>query len=389
MSNAMLKRRRSSGASSRVPKVVQPVTVQPSASAPSVPSTYTAALKGSLGGDNNGKPRNQSAQKSLAHALLPDLPLLMHGSGDVLPENVDPRSVATLAKLVEKYVASLVGAAMDAHDVFTDGEVVGGGAVLGAPPYAASAGGESDEDEFNVGGQKERPSRKKKRKRIDYWDVPIPPPAEDNDGDDSDLSEEDSEDDAPLLSPFRRLSSLASASTITKETAKEIQCFAPVDLHASERTRSYYVSAPTVMDARSFIFPICHDAVLYQRIKEVQASRRAILRDVVDDTMMDMMKEEGVTIGRWGTVDMLDAVLQGGANGESNEILSDKLKGNIAKKTNDKAKGTDTKKDVKASAEKKGEKIDATRVVGAGLLDPDVDPSWPDLNALSRGSVIW
>ena len=63
----------------------------------------------------------------------------MHGSGDVLPEDVNPHSVATLARLIENYVSSLVGAALDAHDVFTDGEVVGGGACLGVPPFSAWA----------------------------------------------------------------------------------------------------------------------------------------------------------------------------------------------------------------------------------------------------------
>lgn len=256
--------------------------------------------------------------------------------------------------------------------------------------------------------QKEKTSKQKKRKRIDYWDVPLPPPGEDNDGDstndldscnDSDISEDDSDDDAPLSSPLRRGNSSASASSFvnTESTNYLLQQqqhtggFAPVDLHANERTRNYYVAAPTVMDARSFIFPICHDAVLYQRIKEVQASRRSIGRDLVDGALMEVMKEEGGNIGRWGMVDMWDAVLGGGAsNEEGNEDAgADKKKSNDGsnKIDKDKSKGGDKKKEAKQNPEKKSDNSDGTNLVGAGLLETDVDPSWPGLNALSRGRL--
>ena len=119
-----------------------------------------------------------STPRTLAHALLPDLPLLMHGSGDVPPEEVNPLSVATLAKLTEKYVASLVSAAMDAHDVFTDGEVVGGGACLGPPPFGYK-GGENDNDDDTkrkANDTKSSSYNNKKKRKIDYWDMPLPIP---------------------------------------------------------------------------------------------------------------------------------------------------------------------------------------------------------------------
>ena len=62
--------------------------------------------------NNNKKRPSNNTHETLAHALLPDLPLLMHGSGDVLPEDVNPHSVATLARLIENYVSSRVGAAL-------------------------------------------------------------------------------------------------------------------------------------------------------------------------------------------------------------------------------------------------------------------------------------
>jgi len=322
---------------------------------------------------------NQSSftqYKSLAHALVPDLPLLMHGSGDVLPEEVDPLSVATIAQLTEKYVASLVSAAMDAHDVFTDGDVVGGGACLGPPPFNARGG--EDGDDINDGKKrkaKEKTSRRKKKKKIDYWDVPLPPPGQDtNDGDssiDSEISDDESDDNAPMFMQFRRMS---SSSSFHGETLSSLQGFAPVDLHANQRTRSFYVTAPSVMDARSFIFPICHDPVLYQRIKEVQASRRATRRDVVDNVLMEMMKEEGANEGRRGMVDTFDAVYGGTAINGGASAYTAKAMGE------DKAKGVNKKK-------YEGKSDNGANIVGAGLLDSDVNASWPGLNSLSRGGL--
>ncbi|KAL3794214.1 hypothetical protein ACHAW5_000178 [Stephanodiscus triporus] len=132
------------------------------------------------------------------------------------------------------------------------------------------------------------------------------------------------------------------------------------------------------MDTRSFIFPICHDAILYQRVKEVLASRRDILRDVVDPVLLDVMMEEGRNEGRRGMVDMFDGVL--GRRLNNNE--GDKKRGNFAI-TKDKTH--DKKNEDKSDS---GEKIgDSANIVGAGLLDAGVDPSWPGLDSLSRGRL--
>lgn len=273
-----------------------------------------------------------STPRTLAHALLPDLPLLMHGSGDVLPEEVNPLSVATLAKLTEKYVASLVSAAMDAHDVFTDGEVVGGGACLGPPPFGYKGGDNDDDDDTKRKASDAKSSTNNKKRKIDYWDMPLTTPGTKKDDstsnyNSSDLSSDNSDDDDDNEPSIRN----------------SIDGYGNVDMHTNERTRSYYVSAPTVMDARSFIFPVCHDPVLYQRIKEVQKSRRAIQREVVDNVVLDIMKEEGVTEGRRSNVDLYDAVL---SNNNDKKLAG-----------------------------------------GAGVLGSKIDPSWPLLNELSRDKL--
>jgi hypothetical protein len=146
------------------------------------------------------------------------------------------------------------------------------------------------------------------------------------------------------------------------------------------------------MDARSFIFPICHDAVLYQRIKEVQASRRAIHRDVVDTALLEVMREEGVKEGRRGVVDTWDAVLGSRANriGGSNGIAASGGGSSASPGDKKKKKKDDATIVVNSAIEKK--KVDINNnskniVVGAGLVDADVDPSWPGLNSLSRGRL--
>ena len=379
---------------------------------------------------------NNSTHKSLAHAIIPELPVLMHGSGDVHPEHVHPHSVAVLARLVEKYVASLVSAALDAQDVFTDGQVVGGAACLGPPPFHHAMGGgvggdedasDDNYDEYSneesnaidatakMRKQKAKASSRKKKTKIDYWDVPLPPPprqasstgggnntdtdssnvSQYSNGDDDDDSDED--DELSMLSSYRRNSSSSVASTSSMYDTQGglptlLRGFAPVDLHANERSRNYYVAAPTVMDARSFIFPICHDAVLYQRIKEVQASRRAIHRDVVDTALLEVMREEGVKEGRRGVVDTWDAVLGSRANriGGSNGSFASGGGSSASPGDKKKKKKDDATIVVNSAIEKK--KVDINNnskniVVGAGLVDADVDPSWPGLNSLSRGRL--
>jgi len=246
----------------------------------------------------------------------------------------------------------------------TDGEVVGGGACLAIPPFRAT--GDNDGEGVangqcaTTGGQ-----RQSKRRRIDYWDAPLPEKLPGDTAYNSDSCwPEKSENESDSYMP---------------RALPDVQGFAAVDLHTDARTRNHYVAAPTVMDARSFIFPVCHDAFLYQRLKEVQASRRAIRRDLVDGALMKIVREEGATIGRWGSVDMWDAVLAGKAGGEEGNREANK------KTSTDKPHA---QKEATQNLVKKRDLSDGANLVGAGLLDAEVDPSWPGLNSLSR-AALW
>jgi len=348
------------------------------------------------GSKNNNVETTSRTTTTLAHALLPDLPLLMHGSGDVLPEQVNPKSVAVLAQLTERYIASLVSAALDAHDIFTDGEVVGGGACLAIPPFASSgaatAAADSDSDDDNNYGakeesdetnrkrkrsDKEKISKKFKQRKIDYWDQPLPAAAPGGGGEEdssneidssineSDSSDDDSEDEASQSTTLRNGERRKHSGFIGT---------VPLDLHANQRTRDYYVSAPTAMDARSFIFPICHDAVLYQRIKEMQANRRAISRDMMDHVLLQAVQEEGMNIGRMDVSDMWNSVLTsavGAAAAAAEEEVSKGGSGSAAKDGDTKSK----------------EEGEDKKSVEAGLVDSNVKASWPGMKPLSRGRL--
>ena len=349
------------------------------------PSRPTTSTGGKITTTNNNETASQTTT-SLAHALLPDLPLLMHGSGDVLPEHVNPKSVAVLAQLTEQYIGSLVSAALDAHDIFTDGEIVGGGACLGIPPFAAASNsyysdGEEEDIIHNTKvddteetirkrkrAEKGKISKKFKQRKIDYWDQPLPEVSRGGGGDeDSSSSDSDSSDEGSDV----ETSDLSTLQGGDRRKKSGFIGAVPVDLYAHQRTRDYYVSAPTVMDVRSFIFPICHDADLYQRVKEMQKNRRAICRDMMDHTLLEAIQEEGANIGRMDVSEMWNSVLASAVGAAAAEEEATLKSGN-----SNAANNSDV---TKSKQEKKS--------VDAGLVDSNIKASWPGMNSLERGRL--
>jgi hypothetical protein len=324
-----------------------------------------------------------SSSSSLAHALIPDLPLLMYGSGDVSPDNVDPISVATLATYIEQYVGKLICAALDAHDIYTDGQVVGGYACLGPPPFPSSisamigkGGGVGDnyldEDVYNVDEtlrdddneddeNTTLTNKRKERTAIDYWDVPLPPNKKGMNDNGTFHTNNDG-----ALNDYNNISddNVAVDDDIAELATTTTHGIVPIDLHSNERTRNYYVTSTTALDVRSFIFPICHDAELYQRVKDIQSTRRSIQRDVCDRSMIDVILDEGRKEGRRGMVDMYDGVL---GRDKNNTTAANK------------------KKEVKFNSSYEEKSVDddnGANIVGAGLVDAGVTPSWPGMDLL-------
>ena len=224
---------------------------------------------------------SQAAHDSFTLALVPDLPLLMHGSGDVEPMDVDPESVRLLASLTAQYVARLVDAAVDAHDVLTDG--AGG---LCPPPLHKKY------REKSFSKKRSRDGAEVVGGGDDFWDEPLPEPkVKRKTSTDEDVQQINNQyhqhqdqnilDDAPLPQvPY-----------------DEWVVLAGVDVFARRR-RSPYASVPHAIGTQCFIFPICHDPALYGRVMEIQAARRNLAPMLIDPVLTDMVRDEGVALVR-------------------------------------------------------------------------------------------
>lgn len=205
----------------------------------------------------------QSKKKAFAEAvaaLEPDMPLLMHGSGDV--SAVNPDSARLVTELTVQYISNLVDAAVDAHDLLTDGA----GGVLPPPAYPNK--------------RKPTPPQKKKRKRagVDYWDEPLPEPK---------IRSKES-------SQFPEANEIGLRKNVNQRVSvDEWVGLAGVDFWEEARSRSAHVSAPSAISTQCFIFPICHDAGLYGRVMEVQAARRSIAPVLTDNVWIEMIETEG------------------------------------------------------------------------------------------------
>lgn len=210
-----------------------------------------------------------AAFEKVVKAIGPDIPLMMHGSGDVLPHEVNLDAAGLVAELTAQYLARLVDAAVDAHNSLTDGA----GGILPpasqryrtplAPPLfdrpAPPTMADNSADSTTT-------ARKRKRRKagVEYWDDPIPDPRIQN-------------FEPPSPSDNDRWVGLAG-----------------VDFFETSRARRAFVTTPSVIGTQCFVFPICHDAQLYGRVMEVQSARRNLEPELVDTTVMDLVRTEGV-----------------------------------------------------------------------------------------------
>eukprot|EP00546_Thalassionema_frauenfeldii_P016600 CAMPEP_0178901820 /NCGR_PEP_ID=MMETSP0786-20121207/4254_1 /TAXON_ID=186022 /ORGANISM="Thalassionema frauenfeldii, Strain CCMP 1798" /LENGTH=268 /DNA_ID=CAMNT_0020573003 /DNA_START=107 /DNA_END=910 /DNA_ORIENTATION=+ len=212
-------------------------------------------------------------------AIAPDMPLLMHGAGDVvLP--VDSESAALLARYTAEFVSKLTTAAVDAHEILTDG------ADLLAPPsfphktvtpmsYAEEV---KLKNEYATSDSKSENIFKKGKRKIpgeEYWDDPLPPikvkKKKDNNNKTKDPNTQQEEiEDAAAPSAWMGCQG--------------------VDLQRDLRSRKRHVQQ--AIGTRSFTFPICHDAELYERVSHLQATKEEVQEVLEDNTIMDFIKAE-------------------------------------------------------------------------------------------------
>ena len=178
-------------------------------------------------------------------ALIPDMPLLMYGAGDVTPDAVDKESAALVARLTTEYITQLCCAAVDAHDILSDGA----GGLL--PPPAL-------EKKLIPLPYSEEQKNKRRKPGEEYWDDPLPNP-----------------------------NKKGSASTPKLDYWVGLH---GVDLQQTSRIRQRHIQ--NAIETQSFVFPICHDSELYQRVVHLQAARREVHQVLENGVIMDLIQEE-------------------------------------------------------------------------------------------------
>lgn len=62
-----------------------------------------------------------TAYDDIVVALLQDMPLIQHGSGDVVPSQTNRDTTQLLAQLTARYISNLVEAAVDSQEILNDG----------------------------------------------------------------------------------------------------------------------------------------------------------------------------------------------------------------------------------------------------------------------------
>jgi hypothetical protein len=191
--------------------------------------------------------QHDEAFEACVAALTPDIPLLMHGSGDVIPQNVDPASAALVARLTTDYITELCHAAIDAHDIWTDGA----GGLLPPPPV--------EPKKLHPMPYSEEQKAKRRKPGVEYWDDPLPDPV------------------------------IRGEPRPTPPKPSWVGLHG-VDLEQTSRIRANHVQM--AMDAQSFLFPIRHDAELYHRVTTLEEARNEIQKILEDSALTEFIQEE-------------------------------------------------------------------------------------------------
>jgi len=231
------------------------------------------------------------------NALQKDLPLIMSGSGDTPhPSQTNPATVQLLATLTAQYVDSLVAAAVDAHDILTDGHSRSGSGREGVIPkpsflknkmtsISTSSGSSNWEEELPVPkiGKKSRTSRTRSDTSQNDLDED-----HDNDGDDDD----DDDDDDIQMSHIGSQPLDKHQQQQHQQQQQEEQVYAKgIELYP-HRIRNEYQGTSSFIGLQSFIFPICHDAEMYTRVKDHKTFKRQLDEILIDPGIMKLVSEE-------------------------------------------------------------------------------------------------
>jgi len=284
--------------------------------------------------------------ETVASIARDDMPLLLHGSGDVLPSEVSPETCRLVAALTTQYVAHLVDAALDAQQMTLSNDAAaaaaGGASRTGSrsaasrkrrkrmlrqqqapivppasfprsrnppipPPYSPPSpppdiGAKSKGKTESTIVLKGRYGKRKRRSTDDYWDMPLPDPVIRGAGSKQPSTDRSSEggnassgrrgigDDDGDLDDLNADEASPPAAQVPID---EWVGAAGVDFFETNRSRSAYVRGPSALTTQNFIFPICHDVYAYGRVLQVQNAKRGTEALLVDPVLMEMVRTEG------------------------------------------------------------------------------------------------
>ena len=274
---------------------------------------------------------SQDAYSKIVEALSKDMPLIFHGSGDVVPSEINRESTRIVAELTANYISNLVAAAVDSQEILNDGQrpplpppplvskekrrkpplpskyewppslLANNGAkgkaagskkkkattaAAGAAAIAAATTSikeapvkrniASNIKPGVVNNNKFGEKKKRKRRDVDYWDEPLPEPKIKNKSEQASMEEGIVYEGVPI---------------------EDWVGVAGVDFFEDSRIRKAHVALPTAIGAQCFIFPVCHDKHLYGKILEIQATRRSMEPLLQDSVVMNVIRNEGLLQG--------------------------------------------------------------------------------------------
>ena len=263
--------------------------------------------------------RNEVSRRAfseIVRSLQKDMGVLMHGSGDVVPSDVNPESVRLLSELTANYIANLVHAAVDSHNLLNGGIPQ----PLPPPPLArslktalprplaenslisaVSTSAATDNSKTDVTKIPEPKVRKRRRVTDEFWDEPLPEP---------------------------KIRNMPVKATETKGPkfegvpVDEWVGVSGVDFFERHRARNAHVSLPVAMGTQSFIFPVCHDVELYGKVLEVQAARRNLGPLLSDPVIQDVVRKESHQQGS-GALRKREKKTPGGSADDSDDLDSE------------------------------------------------------------------
>lgn len=250
----------------------------------------------------------------------------MHGSGDVLPHQVNPDTSRLISELTVGYIRNLVDAALDAQVLLAGGpsNVTPPPPLyprsrqppMPAPPFSSFHTKQGDDYLYDGNSKTGLWKKRPRRPDVEWWDEPLPEPkiikraqtTVTGNGTEANQSSSlffavvymnnpqaqgDDEKEYALLED--------SSCRLSSRTMVHVDHWvgaAGVDLFEASRSRVALVRMPEAIGVQCFIFPICYDGFLYGKVVQVQASRRAIVPVLVNKTLLDLVQKEGALATR-------------------------------------------------------------------------------------------